>query len=188
MNVPPGAAPAAITRVWASLWTRRAAMSRMQAGIAHSSIRMAVLLQELVAPELSFILHTVNPLTGNPDEALVELAVGLGEALASSSIPGTPYRMVCQRKAGVITLSACASFSVALRPSRDNGTDGLIRERLDYSRVPLSTDAAAAQHLGRRLANIATFLEERLGRPQDVEGVYSGDEVYVVQTRPQQGL
>lgn len=188
VNVPPGAAPAAITRVWASLWTRRAAMSRMQAGIAHSSICMAVLLQELVAPELSFILHTVNPLTGNPDEALVELAVGLGEALASSSIPGTPYRMVCQRKAGVITLSACASFSVALRPSRDNGTDGLIRERLDYSRVPLSTDAAAAQHLGRRLANIATFLEERLGRPQDVEGVYSGDEVYVVQTRPQQGL
>jgi phosphoglucan,water dikinase len=184
VNVLPSAAPEAIRQVWASLWTRRAALSRMQAGIPHSRIRMAVLLQELVTPELSFILHTVNPLTGNPDEALVELAVGLGEVLASASVPGAPYRMACDRKSGAVMLSACATFNKALRP----GAGGITRERLDYSTVSLSADPRAARRVGERLARVATFLEERLGRPQDVEGVWARDEIHVVQARPQQGL
>ena len=188
VNVRAAEAPAAIAQVWASLWTRRATVSRMQAGIAHARIHMAVLLQELVKPDLSFIMHTVNPLTGNRDEALVELAAGLGEVLASSSVPGTPYRMACDRKTGTATLLACANFSVALRPALDHGADGVTSERLDYSRLPLSADPDAAPRLGGRLAQIAVFLEERLGRPQDVEGVCVGEAIHIVQARPQQGL
>ncbi len=163
-------------------------MSRIQAGIAHAGIHMAVLLQELVTPDLSFIMHTVNPLTGSRDEALVELAAGLGEVLASSCLPGTPYRMVCDRKTGGASLSTCASFSVALRPAVESGAKGVTQEWLDYSRIPLSACPDAAPSLGRRLAEIASFLEDRLGRPQDVEGVCVGEEVYIVQARPQQGL
>jgi phosphoglucan,water dikinase len=187
VNVPVAAAAAAITEVWASLWTRRAARSRAQAGIAHDRVHMAVLLQELVNPDLSFIMHTVNPRTGSRGEAVVELAVGLGEILASPPVPGTPYRMVCDRQAAAGTLSACATFSVALRPAPEGGP-GVIRERLDYGRVPLSADPGVAQGLGKRLAEIASFLEEGLGRPQDVEGVCAGDDVFIVQARPQQGL
>jgi phosphoglucan,water dikinase len=187
VNVPAAAVASAVPAVWASLWTRRATVSRQQAGIAHARIHMAVLLQELVSPDLSFILHTVNPLTGNRAEALAELAVGLGEVLASASVPGVPYRMACDRQTGATRLLTCATFSVALRPSREDG-GGVTPERLDYARVPLSTDADAAPRLGGRLAQIAAFLEERLGRPQDVEGACVGDEVYIVQARPQQGL
>jgi phosphoglucan,water dikinase len=146
---------------------------------------MAVLLQELVAPDLSFILHTVNPVSGNRDEVVVELAVGLGEVLASANVPGTPYRLVCDRKTGVSRFTGCASFSIALRPNPDGGTT---QERLDYSRVPLSADPGAAPQLGKRLAALAVYLEEKLGRPQDVEGVCTGNEIHVVQARPQQGL
>ncbi len=45
-----------------------------------------------------------------------------------------------------------------------------------------------AESLGQRLGRIAAFLEEALGRPQDVEGVCAGGETILVQTRPQQGL
>jgi phosphoglucan,water dikinase len=187
VNVPAPAAADAIRQVWASLWTHRATVSRAQAGIPHDRIRMAVLLQELVAPDLSFILHTVHPLTGNRDEALAELAVGLGEVLASAPVPGVPYRMTCDRRTGAATLTACATFAVALRPA-DADAGGVRRETLDYSKVPLSADPAASRRLGERLAKVAAFLEERLGRPQDVEGAWTGDEVHVVQARPQQGL
>src|SRR5262249_54582722 len=57
VNVAATAAPDAVRQVWASLWTHRATVSRAQAGIPHDRIRMAVLLQELVVPDLSFILH-----------------------------------------------------------------------------------------------------------------------------------
>jgi phosphoglucan,water dikinase len=184
LNVHPAMAAPAIAQVWASLWTRRAALSRVQAGIAHTQIRMAVLVQELIEPQFSFILHTVNPLTGNRAEAVAELAVGLGDILASAAAPGTPYRLTCDRPTGAAHLTACASFSIALRPS----SDGVRAERLDYSRVPLSSDPSAALQLGKRLAAIASMLEENLGRPQDVEGVCVGDEVFLVQARAQQGL
>jgi phosphoglucan,water dikinase len=185
VNVPAAAAPEAIARVWASLWTHQAALSRTQAGIAHDRIHMAVLLHELVRPDLSFIMHTANPLTGNRGEALVEVAVGLGEVLASSPVPGTPYRLACDRTTGAVELLSCATFSVALRPGADGG---VVQDRLDYSRVALSADRDAAPRLGKRLGAVATVLEEGLGRAQDVEGAVAADEVYVVQTRPQQGL
>jgi phosphoglucan,water dikinase len=184
VNVPSTDVAPAISEVWASLWTQRAAVSRAQAGLPHDQVRMAVLVQELVTPELSFIMHTTNPLTGLRAETLVEMAIGLGEVLASASIPGVPYRLVCDRTTGAATLSACATFSIALRPS----DAGIVRERLDYSRVSLSSDRDAAPHLGRRLAALASFLEEALGRPQDVEGICVGEEIHVVQARPQQGL
>jgi phosphoglucan,water dikinase len=185
VNVATAAAPAAIGRVWASLWTRRATLSRAQANIPHDRIRMAVLLQELVMPDLSFILHTVNPLTGDRGEALAELAVGLGEVLASATVPGEPYRLTCDRRTGATRLSACATFSVALRPSAEGG---VMPELLDYSTIHLSTDPEASTRLGGRLGRVAAFLEGRLGRPQDVEGVCSGEDLFIVQARPQQGL
>jgi phosphoglucan,water dikinase len=186
VNVAPADAARAITQVWASLWTRRAAVSRMQAGIDHRRIHMAVLLQELVRPDVSFIMHTANSMTLDRDEILVELAVGLGEVLASSSLPGTPYRLTAHRKSGEVRLRSCASFSLALKPASAGA--GTVAERLDYSRVGLSADRNAAVRLGERLARIADFLEGEYSRPQDVEGVCVGKEIYLVQTRAQQGL
>ena len=187
LNVPAGDADAvadAVRRVWASLWTRRAAASRAQAGITHDRVRMAVLIQEMVAPDLSFILHTADPQTGRRGAVVAELAVGLGEVLASAGEPGTPYRLECGRDQ--VRLTACSSFSFALRPGADGG---VLRERLDHSRVRLSADRAFAESVGRRLAAVGAVLEERLGGPQDVEGVLdAAGTVHVVQSRPQQGL
>jgi phosphoglucan,water dikinase len=171
---------AAVAQVWASLWTRRATVSREQAGIAHDRIYMAVLVQELVDPYVSFIMHTVNPVTGDRAEAVVELAVGLGETLASAAQPGTPYRLICPRTGGNARLASCATFSLALRPGRS--------ERLDYSHVRLSTDVDHGRQLGHRLADVASRIEEAFGGPQDVEGVLAGDTIWLVQARPQQGL
>jgi hypothetical protein len=53
---------------------------------------MAVLIQELVAPELSFVLHTAHPLSRDPNLLVAEIAVGHGETLASG-MRGTPWRL-----------------------------------------------------------------------------------------------
>ena len=176
----------AIQTVWASLWTKRAARSRMQAGIRHEDLHMAILVQKMVEPDLSFIMHTADPTTGNPNQALTELAVGLGETLASACQPGTPYRLQCNRASGETDLIRHASFSFALRSGGSQPDSN--KERLDYAHVPFSNDPDASQRFGRRFVVIASFLEERLGRAQDVEGVVVGNDIYLVQTRAQQGL
>jgi phosphoglucan,water dikinase len=185
LNVAPGDVAAAIRTVWSSLWTRRAALSRQQASIPHDQAHMAVLIQELLPAEVSFVLHTVNPLNHRAQELYAELVVGLGDTLASAASRGTPYRLVCDKVTEAVATLAYANFSQASRP-RPGG--GLRHETVDYSREELSWDGAARQALGRRLAGIGRFVEQALRQPQDIEGALVGSQIYLVQARPQPGV
>ena len=175
----------AVRTVWASLWTERAAVSRAQTGIPHRDARMAVLLQEMVVPDYSLIVHTINPVTGKRNEVYVELAAGLGEALASGKLPGTPYRMVCDKLTGSLVVLSFASFSRAFVP----GSPGeLTTEVVDYSGRMLSTDDRFRANVCRKLMAAAVFVEKHFGRPQDIEGVLCNEEIWLVQSRPQQEI
>ena len=185
INVPPSEVASAIQAVWSSLWTLRATLSRQQAGIPHDQAYMAVLIQEMLTPDFSFILHTVNPINHNPREVYAEIAVGLGETLASAAIRGTPCRMVCDKDSGDATTLAFANFSQALWP---DPRGGLMRKTVDYSRISLTIRADARKSLGSRLAAVACLVENALLKPQDIEGALVADEIYLLQARPQQGL
>lgn len=184
-NVGPTDAAPAIRQVWASLWTRRAVLSRAQAGIPHARAHMGVLIQQMIVPDFSFILHTRNPISQNPNEVYAEIAPGLGETLASGYALGTPYRLVCNRLSGAVDTVAFANFSGALRPAPAGGLQNSI---VNYAQVELSCQADARRALGRRLAQIAQLVERELGSPQDIEGAVANCEFYLVQARPQQGL
>jgi phosphoglucan,water dikinase len=184
-GVAPEDIAAAVRAVWSSLWTTRAALSRKQARIPHDQALMAVLIQQMLAPDVSFVLHTVNPLDGNRREVYAEAAAGLGETLASGAVRGSPYRFVCDKESGTLRMLSFANFSQALRPGADGGVS---RQTVDYSRIPLSRDPEARKELGGRLARIGRQVEEALGGPQDIEGAVVEREIYLVQARPQQGL
>jgi phosphoglucan,water dikinase len=184
-NVPPAEVASAVRRVWSSLWTSRAVLSRRQAGIAHEKAQMAVIIQQMLAPDYSFILHTVNPLSHNADEVYSELAVGLGETLASAASQGTPYRLLCNKKSGEVQTLAFANFSHAFQADSKGGVS---RKLLDYSRLPLSCYSEPRIALGRQLAAIGARVENEFEKPQDIEGAIVGNKIYLVQSRPQQGL
>jgi phosphoglucan,water dikinase len=182
-NVPPDKVAQAIRKVWASLWTEGAARSRRQAAVPQETAHMAVLIQQIIDPMYSFISHTVNPITGRKDEIYIEMAVGLGEILASASVRGNPYRMVVDKKTGAMQMLAFADFSVALRPGRPGGITSVI---IDYSKIPLTMNAEVRQRLAGRLATIAGSVEQALGRPQDIEGAVLDETIVLLQARPQQ--
>jgi len=175
----------AIHTVWASLWTVRAAVSRRSAGIPHDTAHMAVLVQEMIIPDYSFIMHTVNPITWNHQEIYTELAVGMGETLASGREPGTPFRMIVNKGTGSIQVVAFASFSSAL-VANSNGV--LIQKKVDYSTIELSVNKSFRTEVGSRLAEIGRFVEDSFGSPQDIEGLILDKAFYLVQSRPQIGV
>ena len=146
---------------------------------------MAVLIQELLTPDLSFVLHTVNPINHNPREVYAEIAVGLGETLVSAMTRGNPYRIICDRHTGAVSTLAFANFSRALWP---DPAGGIVPGIVDYTTIALSCDEDARKQLGRRLTSIAQAVENAFQKPQDIEGVVVGEEIYLVQARPQQGL
>ncbi|XP_024534041.1 phosphoglucan, water dikinase, chloroplastic isoform X1 [Selaginella moellendorffii] len=175
----------AVAGVWASLYTRRAVLSRRVAKVPQKAASMAVLVQELLAPDLSFVLHTVDPIDRNAQIVQGELAAGLGETLASGT-RGTPWRLSANKVDGSVKLVAFANFSEEFVAGRDGVADGKVSKRVvDYSTKKLSVDLEYSVTLGQRLAAIGTFLEKSFGCPQDIEGCAVGEEIYIVQARPQ---
>jgi hypothetical protein len=60
---------------------------------------MAVLVQEQLASEYSFVLHTESPVERDPNLLYAELAAGLGETLASGT-RGSPWRLAVNKQTG----------------------------------------------------------------------------------------
>ena len=54
----------AIKTVWASQFDERALRAMRRAGLPANSLCMAILCQEVLQAEYSFVAHTVNPVNG----------------------------------------------------------------------------------------------------------------------------
>ncbi|KAL3506570.1 hypothetical protein ACH5RR_031952 [Cinchona calisaya] len=175
----------AIGRVWASLYTRRAVLSRRSAGVPQKQAAMAVLVQEMLSPDLSFVLHTLNPTDLDHNSVAAEIAPGLGETLASGT-RGTPWRLSSGKFDGLVRTLAFANFSEELVVRSAGPANGeVIHLTVDYSQKPPTVDAVFRQQLGQRLGTVGFFLERKFGCPQDVEGCIVGKDIFIVQSRPQ---
>jgi alpha-glucan,water dikinase len=200
-----------IKKVWASKWNERAYLSRTAYGISHEDLYMAVLIQRMVEADFSFVIHTVNPLTGNRDELYAEVVLGLGETLVGN-YPGRALGFTCRKGEGADALRVLTYPSKTfglfggglIFRSDSNGEDlaeyagaGLYdsfmlepsrKVRLDYCAEPLIRDKAYQHEVLTAVAKIGQIVETLMGSPQDIEGAHDKDGFYVVQTRPQVGL
>ncbi|KAM3357251.1 phosphoglucan, water dikinase, chloroplastic [Capsicum galapagoense] len=175
----------AVARVWASLYTRRAVLSRRAAGVPQKDATMAVLVQEMLSPDLSFVLHTLSPTDNNRNFIEAEIAPGLGETLASGT-RGTPWRLSSGKFDDTVRTLAFANFSEEMIVGGYSPADGeVIHLTVDYSKKPLTIDPIFRRQLGQRLGAVGFYLERKFGSPQDVEGCLVGNEIFIVQSRPQ---
>ena len=81
----------AVRNCWASLWTPRAISYRERMGIEHDQVAMAVVVQLMVASDVSGILFTANPATGERTEMIANASFGLGEAIVSGQVTPDTY-------------------------------------------------------------------------------------------------
>lgn len=168
-----------ICKVWASLFTLRGIIARRNNKIPSSIARMGVLVQEMIDPEFSFVIHTVNPITKDHNEVYIELAIGMGETLASARQRGSPYKIVFRKKENLLLINNYASFSFSIQ-------NGIIQHVLSYKDQKLSNDDDYLIDIGRRLGKISLELESYFNFvPQDVEGCVYNNKIYLMQTRPQ---
>ena len=88
-------------------------LSRRARGVAHESLRMAVLIQQVVPADYAFVIHTANPLSGNCDEIYAEVVLGLGETLVGN-YPGRALGFLCRKRDLQIELLSYPGKSVGL--------------------------------------------------------------------------
>ncbi|MGH3821775.1 MAG: PEP/pyruvate-binding domain-containing protein, partial [Pseudonocardiaceae bacterium] len=76
----------AVRRCWASLWTDRAVSYRMTNGIDHASVQLAVVVQQMIEPQVAGVLFTADPVTGHRGHTVIDASPGLGEAVVSGAV------------------------------------------------------------------------------------------------------
>ncbi|MFF2154936.1 phosphoenolpyruvate synthase [Paenibacillus chitinolyticus] len=163
-----------ISKCWASLFTDRAVIYRMQNGFDHSQVYLSVIVQRMVFPQASGILFTANPITSNRKRLSIDAGFGLGEALVSGQVSADCYQV----QEGEVVEKRIATKKLAIYGRKEGGTET----------VQLDPDQQKAQTLTEQqilqLARIGRQIEAYFGCPQDIEWCLAHDTFYVVQSRP----
>src|SRR5574337_1561652 len=76
----------AVARCWESARSDRALEYRRQQGLSVERPQLAVLVQQLVASDVSAVVFSTNPVTGNRDEVLINASWGLGESIVGGTV------------------------------------------------------------------------------------------------------
>lgn len=163
-----------IGKCWASLFTDRAVIYRMQNGFDHRQVYLSVIVQRMVFPEASGILFTADPLTGNRKLLSIDASYGLGEALVSGLVSADGYKVRGEN----IVDKRIATKKLAIYGCEEGGTR---TQQLEPDR---QTTQTLTDNQILRLARIGRQIEACFGRPQDIEWCLAHDTFYIVQSRP----
>jgi rifampicin phosphotransferase len=163
-----------IKKCWASLFTDRAVIYRMQNGYDHRQVSLSVIVQRMVFPQASGILFTADPITSNRRVLSIDASFGLGEALVSGLVSADCYKV----KEDVIVDKVIAAKKLAIYPVKEGGTE-TVQLDSDQQKVQTLTDPQILQltHIGRKI-------EAYFGCPQDIEWCLVDGTFYIVQSRP----
>ena len=167
----------AVKGCWASLWTARAIAYRMRQGIAPADVRMAVVVQMMAPADVSGVLFTANPGSGDRDEIIVNAGYGLGEAIVSGMV--TPDSFVLDRRSGAVKETRLGSKEVMIVPAQETPTQTQpVPETLRHRSTLTPDQLAELAALGRRVE--AHFG----GVPQDIEWAVGDGQIWLLQARP----
>lgn len=163
-----------IKKCWASLFTDRAVIYRMQNGFDHRQVYLSVIVQRMVFPQVSGILFTADPITSNRKLLSIDASFGLGEALVSGLVSADCYKV----KENQIVHKMIAAKKLAIYGREEGGTETQ-QIAPDQQKTQTLTDQQILQlgHIGRRI-------EAYFGCPQDIEWCLVDDTFYIVQSRP----
>ncbi len=166
----------AVKKCWISLFTDRAILYRMQNGFNHRDVSLAVVVQQMVFPDVSGILFTADPVTNHRGIASIDASYGLGEALVSGLVSADLYKI--DKRSWQVVETQIADKQLAIRPSPDGGT---FQEALaePQRQASVLTDQQAVA-----LAQLGASIEAHYGRPQDIEWAMADEQLYLLQTRP----
>ncbi|CAH2717481.1 rifamycin-inactivating phosphotransferase RphC [Neobacillus rhizosphaerae] len=163
-----------ISKCWASLFTDRAVIYRIQNGFDHSQVNLSVIIQRMIFPQASGILFTADPITSNRKLLTIDASFGLGEALVSGLVSADCYKVQEDK----IVDKRIATKKLAIYGRKEGGTE---TQQIDPDQQ--KTQTLTEQQI-LQLARIGRQIEFYFGCPQDIEWCLVDDTIYIVQSRP----
>jgi pyruvate,water dikinase len=171
---------AAVQECWASLFEPRAIFYRHQHGFDHFKVGIAVPIQKMVQSQASGVMFTIEPVTSNSNEIVIEAVFGLGEAIVSGEVTPDLY-VVDKDSLNIITKKIANQESQLIKNPAAGAKEPNIWVPIPASTQPQQklTDSEII-----KLAWLGKQLEDHYRFPQDIEWAKEDNKIYIVQTRP----
>lgn len=166
----------AIKDCWGSSFSFPALVYRLKYGLPIMHSPMAVIIQKMVAAEISGVLFTANPVTRNTQETVINATYGLGEGVVGGMIPVDSYRIARGQIIEAVIATKTFKFQEA-NPDRQGTVKVPVPEALQ------KTACLTESHI-RHLTLLGERIQRVFGQPQDVEWSMVGPTFWTLQTRP----
>jgi len=169
----------AIRFVWASVWNYEAYEARERAGIDHTKIFMAVLIQEGINSESSGVMITADPFNRestieNQGSIYISAKRGLGMKVVEGK--RVAEQIVFRPKSNAVQVLTRSEEDSLLTFDANGGVKEI---PIGGERVVLTDEVI------RRLAAAAAGIKRVFGgKDQDIEWAYMKGQIYIVQARP----
>ncbi len=164
----------AVRHSFTSVFDERVVRYKLRRGRRGDRPRIAVIVQQQIASDVSGVAFSLNPLNNCYDEAVINANFGLGETVVDGSV--TPDTYVVEKTRGEIIDKRMAAKPHAMWLAPEGGTRETDNE---HPESPALSDAQALA-----VAELATRAEAHHGRPMDIEWAIQGDDLYLLQSRP----
>lgn len=165
----------ALKRCWASVFAPRVMTYLDRVGGAPDAA-IGVLVQAMVPADVAGVLFTVNPLTGDAGEVVINAAYGLGSTVVDGRVSPDTWR-VDKASGGPRDRVIGAKTTEA---TLDDEGGVVLREVSEERASVMSLDEATVD----RLADLGVRIEAHFDGPRDVEWALHDGRLYVLQARP----
>ena len=173
----------AVLKCYASLFEARAIYYRQIHQFDHLKVGIAVPVQKMIQSEVSGVMFTIEPVSGDKSKIVIEAGFGLGEAIVSGSI--NPDRYLIDKDSLKILDKDIQkqTWKIAKVGKED--------KHLTVPKNLQETQKITDEQI-KKLASFAKKIEDHYQSPQDTEWAISTENgqanIYFVQSRPVTGV
>ncbi len=169
----------AIKMVYASIFRDSVVFYAKNHNVDLSKLKMSVVVQKMVQAEVSGVTYTKELITQDESKMSIEAVFGLGDVISNGEI--TPDRYVLNKKdLTFLEKKVSPQEWMNIRKLSTKGQGGV-------ERVSISSSWSHQQKLEDRflkeIAKISLLIEDSFGRSQNIEWVWEGGKVWVIQNK-----
>jgi len=164
-----------VQECWASLFEARAIFYREEKGFNHFKVGLAVPIQEMIPAEISGVMFTVNPVTNQKNQIIIEAVWGLGEYIVQGEV--TPDTYLVEKNSLDVLSKRVEKQKVQLIKVGSLTKETSVPRRLRLKRKLTDKEIKELAALGKKIHKHYFF-------PQDIEWVLHKKKFYIVQSRP----
>ena len=166
-----------IKRCWASAYSERGLVYRLQNKIEIQNIKVAVVIQEMIMSEKSGVIFSCDPTTQDPRKIVINAVYGVGEGLVSGLLDGDVYTLE-KSNAKLVSQNIVTKNKMLIQDFENEGCKEVSVAPGNEDKPVLSSEEL------KKLHELTLKIQNYYKCSQDIEWAKAGNEFYILQSRP----